>query len=78
VVTPLSYKQPFVFTWVEGYQPRPIEYLLSVSVVGLVALGLLIFSKVFPIIPIWDVKEGQIVKARVKVGRRDVPAAIRE
>jgi hypothetical protein len=68
VVTPLSYKQPFVFTWVESYQPRTIEYVLSVSVVGMVALGLLIFAKLFPIIPIWDVEEGQIVKARSRSG----------
>ena len=41
-------------------------------------LSILVFAKVFPIIPIWDVREGQVVARRVEVGRRDVPGAIRE
>jgi hypothetical protein len=32
----------------------------------------------FPIVPIWDVKVGQILKRRVQVGRARVPAAIQE
>lgn len=78
VVTPLSVKQPFVFTWVETYVPRPIEYVLSVAFVALVGLGLLLFAKLFPIVPVWDVKEGQVVKEQVRIGRLPVPAAIRE
>jgi Ni/Fe-hydrogenase subunit HybB-like protein len=78
VVTPLSLKQPFVFTWVDNYVPRPIEYVLSFSFLALVALGLLVFAKVFPIVPVWDVKEGQVVGQRVRIGRAKVPAAIHE
>jgi molybdopterin-containing oxidoreductase family membrane subunit len=78
IVSPLSYKQPFVFTWVENYVPRPIEYVLSVAFLALVGLGVLLFAKLFPIVPIWDVKEGQVVREQIKVGRVEVPAAIRE
>jgi molybdopterin-containing oxidoreductase family membrane subunit len=78
VVTPLTLKQPFVFTWVETYVPRPTEYVLSIAFLALVALGLLVFARLFPIIPIWDVKEGQIVKQRIQIGRTRVPAAIQE
>jgi molybdopterin-containing oxidoreductase family membrane subunit len=78
IVTPLSLKQPFVFTWVENYVPRPIEYVLSFAFLALVALGLLLFARMFPIVPIWDVKVGQILKRRVQVGRARVPAAIQE
>lgn len=78
VVTPLTLKQRFVFTWVETYVPRPIEYVLSIAFLALVALGLLVFARIFPIIPIWDVKEGQVVKQQVRIGRARVPAAIQE
>ena len=78
IVSPLSYKQPFVFTWVENYVPRPIEYVLSTAFLALVALGLLVFARVFPIVPVWDVKEGQVVRQRVRIGRAQVPGASHE
>jgi molybdopterin-containing oxidoreductase family membrane subunit len=78
IVTPLSLKQPFVFTWVEAYVPRPLEYLLSLAFLALVALGLLLFARAFPIVPIWDVKEGQLTRRNLRIGRRSVPAAIHE
>ncbi|MGE3268179.1 MAG: NrfD/PsrC family molybdoenzyme membrane anchor subunit [Chloroflexota bacterium] len=78
VVTPLTVKQPFVFTWLDSYTPQPVEYVLSISFLALVALGLLLFARVFPIVPIWEVKEGQIVSQRIKIGRARVPAAIQE
>jgi Ni/Fe-hydrogenase subunit HybB-like protein len=78
VVTPLSLKQPFVFTWVATYEPRPIEYVISVAAVAFVAFGLLVFAKLFPIVPVWDVKEGQVLEDEVRVGRARVPATMRE
>jgi Ni/Fe-hydrogenase subunit HybB-like protein len=77
IVTPLSLKQPFVFTWVETYQPRPIEYVLSLAFVALVALGLLLFAKVFPIVPLWDVKEGQVLRRVVRIGRARIEGTAR-
>jgi Ni/Fe-hydrogenase subunit HybB-like protein len=78
VVTPLSFKQPFVFTWVNTYEPRPIEYLFTVASVALVATGLLVFAKLLPIVPVWDVKEGEVFGTHIRIGRRDVPAALHE
>jgi Ni/Fe-hydrogenase subunit HybB-like protein len=78
VVTPLSFKQPFVFTWVETYQPRLAEYVFTAGSFALVAAGVLIFAKLLPIVPLWDVKEGQVMRQEVRVGRRSVPAAIHE
>jgi hypothetical protein len=43
-----------------------------------VILGMLIFSKVFPLIPLFDVKEGMVFRDEIKIGRRTVPASIRE
>lgn len=78
VTDPVSIKQPFVFTWVTPYQPRPVEYIFTLAAVATAALGILTFAKLFPIVPLWDVKEGQVVKTDVRVGQADVPAAIRE
>jgi Ni/Fe-hydrogenase subunit HybB-like protein len=78
IVPPLSYKQAFVFTWVTEYQPRLIEYVLTLATFAFVALGMLLFAKLFPIIPLWDAKEGQVLKQQVRVGRVDLPAVIRE
>jgi Ni/Fe-hydrogenase subunit HybB-like protein len=57
VVTPQSLKQPFVFTWVSTYEPRPMEYLFTVVSIAVVASGVLLFAKLLPIVPIADVKE---------------------
>jgi hypothetical protein len=77
VVPPLSYKQPFVFTWVESYQPRPIEYVLTLAPFAFVALGILLFARLFPLIPLWEIKEGQVVRREIRVGRIRVPAVVR-
>ncbi|MBI4491338.1 MAG: polysulfide reductase NrfD [Chloroflexi bacterium] len=78
IVPPLSFKQPFTFEWVPAYTPQPVEYVLTLFGFGLVASGILLFSKLFPIIPLFDIKEGQVLKREVQVGRVRVPAVIRE
>lgn len=78
VVTPLQYKQPFVFTWVDTYAPSVVEYVMTAGAVALVCAGLLLFAKVFPIVPLWDVKEGQVGSVDVQVGRVRVPGAVHE
>ncbi|HZU06498.1 MAG TPA: NrfD/PsrC family molybdoenzyme membrane anchor subunit [Chloroflexota bacterium] len=78
IVPPLSYKHMFPFTWMTVYEPRPAEYLLVIASFALVSLGILLFSKIFPIIPLFDIKEGQVLKQEVQIGRVKVPAVIRE
>jgi Ni/Fe-hydrogenase subunit HybB-like protein len=78
IVPPLSFKQAFVFTWVGSYQPRLIEYVVTFATFAFVALGVLLFARLFPIIPLWDVKEGQVVRREIKIGRARVPAVVRE
>ena len=39
---------------------------------------LLLFSKVLPLIPLYDIKEGDILKTEIKIGRATVPAVFRE
>jgi hypothetical protein len=51
---------------------------LVAATLGLVMLGLLLFAKLFPIVPLWDVKEGHVLREELPVGRARVPAVIRE
>ncbi len=52
--------------------------LIVADTFAFVALELLIFSQVFPLIPLFDIKEGMVVRDEIKIGRRTVPASIRE
>jgi hypothetical protein len=37
-----------------------------------------VFSKFFPLIPLWEEKEGQILIDSVRVGNVDVPGLVKE
>ena len=78
IVPAVSWKQSFSFGWVTEYQPQPFEWIFVAASFALVSTGLLVFSKIFPIIPIFDIKEGQVLKTEVRVGRVKVPGVIRE
>ena len=77
IVPGLARKQLFTQSWYT-YAPSPIEIMIVVGTFAMVLMLFLIFAKVFPLIPIFDVKEGQILADEIKVGRRRVPAVIRE
>jgi molybdopterin-containing oxidoreductase family membrane subunit len=77
VVTPLQLKQPFTFGWIPTYVPSGVEAIETLASFALVGLGLIVFAKVLPIIPLWDEKEGQVLATSVRVGRLDIPAAAR-
>ena len=78
IVPPVSDKRPFTFTWIPVYQVQPIEIILVAGSFALVSLGVLLFAKFFPIIPMFDIKEGQVLKQRIQIGRVSVPGIIRE
>ena len=39
---------------------------------------MLLFSRVFPLVPLYDAKEGEFLRTEVRIGRRAVPAVFRE
>jgi molybdopterin-containing oxidoreductase family membrane subunit len=78
IVPAVSYKQNFTFMYLTEYYPQPIEWILVAGSFALVSLGILLFAKIFPIIPLFDIKEGQVLKQEVQIGRVKVPAVIRE
>ena len=77
IVPGLQNKERLPFNW-NVYVPSAVEIMLVVSSFALVMLGVLIFSKLFPLIPVWEAKEGQVLRAEMQIGRRTVPAVIRE
>jgi hypothetical protein len=77
IVPGLAFKQPLTFTW-QDYAPRLPEYIITAASFGVVALGFLTFAKLFPIIPLHDIKEGHLLRTELGVGHRRMPAVLRE
>ena len=77
IVPGLANKGLFTFTW-NSYIPSTVEMVIIGGTFALVAMLLLLFSKVLPLIPLYDIKEGDILKTEVQIGRRTVPATFRE
>ena len=77
MVQGLARRQPCTFDG-GSYQPSIIEILIVMETFAFVALGMLLFFKFFPVIPLFDMKEGMIVRDEIQIGRRTVPASIRE
>ena len=66
-----------IFDW-GSYHPSIIEILMVGMTFAWVVIGMLLFSKVFPLIPLFDIKEGMVGRDEIKIGRKVVPASIRE
>ena len=77
IVPGLMRRSPLMFDW-GSYQPSIIEILMIIGTYAWVFLGMLIFAKIFPLVPLFDVKEAMVGRDEFTVGRRKVPASIRE
>jgi molybdopterin-containing oxidoreductase family membrane subunit len=77
IIPGLIRRQPLTFDW-GTYHPSIVEILIVAETFAFVALGMLLFSKLFPLIPLFDIKEGMINRREFKIGRRTVPATVRE
>ncbi len=77
IVPGLARKQPFVYVW-DSYRPSPIEFALLFWSFCWVILLMLLFSKLFPLIPLFESKESQVFTTDVRVGRVNMPAVLRE
>ncbi len=73
----LAEKQDLTFQW-NQFSPSIFEFILIAGALGLVSLGFLTFAKFFPIIPLYDIKEGQVGATNIRIGQAEVPAVIRE
>jgi Ni/Fe-hydrogenase subunit HybB-like protein len=62
----------FPFTW-DDYVPR-IELVISLGSLSLFLLLYLLASRLIPIIPVWEVYEGQIAHTLRRIGKTVVPS----
>jgi Ni/Fe-hydrogenase subunit HybB-like protein len=51
------------------YIPHVPESLISVAAFALVAFAYILFTRIFPIIPLWEVREGQVLHGVRQIGR---------
>jgi molybdopterin-containing oxidoreductase family membrane subunit len=77
VVPGLERKYEWTFDW-NWYRPGITEVTFVVGSFALVSFLLLVFSKLFPPVAIWEENEGQRFAAEIQVGKRTVPAIVRE
>ena len=77
IVPGLARKTPFVFTW-EAYSPSWFEWYILFWSFCWVTLLMLLFSKVFPLVPLFEQKESEVFSDSVKIGRANVPTIFRE
>ncbi|MEJ2349321.1 MAG: polysulfide reductase NrfD [Anaerolineales bacterium] len=60
------------FSW-GLYIPHLPESLITVGAVCLVGFLYILFSRIFPLIPVWEVYEGQVMRGLRRIGRALVP-----
>ncbi len=77
IIPTLQRRHPDAFAWGE-YSASLVEIALVIFSFANVALLLLVFSKIFPVIPIWEEKEGHIWKREFRIGKLRLPAIVRE
>ena len=77
IVPALMRKQPMAFDFA-SYRPSPVEITIVAGTFALVGFLMLMFSKFFPLIPVWEAKEGVTLKEEIQVGNVSVPALIKD
>ncbi|NQW21124.1 MAG: polysulfide reductase NrfD [Chloroflexi bacterium] len=77
IVPGLARRTPFVYTW-EAYRPSAVEWTIFIWSFAWVTFLMLLFSKFFPLVPLFEQKESQVFTTDVMIGRAKVPAIIRE
>ncbi len=77
IVPGLARRTPFVYTW-EAYRPSGVEWMIFIWAFAWVTFLMLLFSRFFPLVPLFEAKESQVFTDDVMIGRAKVPAIVRE
>jgi len=77
IVPGLARRTPFVYTW-EAYRPSAVEWTIFVCSFAWVTFLMLLFSRFFPLVPLFEQKESQVFTDDMTIGRAKVPAIVRE
>jgi molybdopterin-containing oxidoreductase family membrane subunit len=77
VIPGLERKFEWTFDW-NYYRPGITEVTFVIGSFALVSCLFLLFAKVFPPVSVWEDKEGQRFLREMQIGKRRIPAIIRE
>lgn len=73
IIVPVTLgRNEFPFSW-GTYIPNWPESLITVGSFALIAFLYLLFSRIFPLIPVWEVYEGQVLRGIRRIGNLLVP-----
>jgi molybdopterin-containing oxidoreductase family membrane subunit len=72
IVPAMISRNRFPFAW-DGYYPR-IELVISVGTLSLFLLLYVLATRLLPLIPVWEVQEGQIAHTLRRIGKTEVPS----
>jgi len=74
VGTMLGYNE-LPFDW-GVYVPHLPEILITIGAFSFIGFMYLVFAKVFPIIPLWEIQMGQVTQGLRRIGRAIVPTRV--
>ena len=77
IIPAIERKQQLTFLW-SNYVPSLVESTIVLASFGMVAMLLILFAKFFPLVPMWEQKEGQAFRQTIQIGEAQVDAVIRE
>ena len=72
IVPGMISRNRFPFAW-DDYQPR-IELVISVGSLCLFLLLYVLATRLIPLIPVWEVQEGQLAHTLRRIGKTEVPS----
>lgn len=77
IVPGLSRRTELSFNW-GTYTPSLVEIGLVAFTFAFVICGVLVFARIFPLIPPFDIKEGMRFRHVIKIGKKNISAVVRE
>ena len=77
IVPGLARKQELSFSWAT-YHPSIVEILFIIGSFAFASMMLLLFGRFVPLVPVYDIKEGERFKYEIKIGKRIIPATLRD
>jgi Ni/Fe-hydrogenase subunit HybB-like protein len=77
IVPGLARKQELPFSWAT-YTPSIVEILFVIGSFAFAGMMVLLFSRFVPIVPVFDMKEGERLRGEIRIGKAIIPATLRE
>ena len=77
IVPGLSRRTELSFNW-GSYSPSLVEMGLVTFTFAFVICGVIVFARIFPLIPPFDLKEGMRFRHVIRVGKKNISAVVRE